>query len=226
MSETNLRYQPIEINLLHEPGKQQSSTPLIVLLVVVAVLSFSAPTLLLSSSLVAIKETSQEIERIDGQIAELEAQAQAQARPANPEQIIQAIGHLQEYRPSAKAILEQLNGMLLQETNVRTVSFSGGKTVEITLQFASAEHVVTFLNEIEKSEYFELIAMSPMTNDKIKRDELLRRDNVATETGIPGTVERDAESDSGEEETIYPATVVSFELEYVPSSANGTGGSS
>lgn len=215
MSKTILAFQPVEINLLQEPKKQTGMLPFIVMMAIAAAAVLAVPVWLWIDAKRSTAVTAEQLEQLNANIARLEAQVQANAGPANSGQFLRAVDLLRDYRPHATAVLEELRDLLPKEAEVLVLTYSGGNHLELTMQAASVEQVITFMNALEQSDRFRLVTFSPMTNAPPAPDSLPGRLPAGSEA--PGG--------AGGLSGILPVTTVTFQLEYAPASAGETGGS-
>ena len=152
-----------DINLLREPPRRQGMSAATLLLAALFAASMAATGWLWRDADRREQAALEQLSRVDRQLLELQAQNRTIADAAGAEALLAAADGLREFRPSAAVLLERLNRMLPVEANLQSLVYAGGK-VQLGIDFASPEHVIRFLQEIETSKTFTLVSLGTLNN--------------------------------------------------------------
>jgi Tfp pilus assembly protein PilN len=203
MSEPVMNTSPLEINLLQwdEDASLETESlgkPLLVLAVLLV--GICVVGWLWNDARVRSRELQAELDAVNAKINELEAR-RAETGLSMPVQTWLALPEaLRTAVPETTAMLDSLRALLPEEANLTSVVYTEDGNLKVSGRFASVEHVIAFMREVQESGNFELVNMSGLSNT-------LPRDG--TEGG--------AESGAAGPKTL-PVIAVSFDLRYAPSS--------
>jgi Tfp pilus assembly protein PilN len=159
-----------DINLLREPPRRQGVSAATLLLAALFIASVAATGWLWREADRREQAAMEQLSRVDRQLLELQAQNRTIANAAGAEALLAAADGLGDFRPSAAGLMERLNRILPVEANVQSLVYAGGK-VQLGIDFASPEHVIRFLQEIEASKAFTLVSLGPLNNRPVKPEE-------------------------------------------------------
>jgi Tfp pilus assembly protein PilN len=170
MRKTYVHADGFDINLLREPPGRQGASAATLLLAALFIASVAATGWLWREADRREQAALEQLSRVDRQLLELQAQNRTIANAAGAEALLAAADGLREFRPSAARLMERLNRILPVEANVQSLVYAGGN-VQLGIDFASPEHVIRFLQEIEASQAFTLVSLGPLNNRPAKPEE-------------------------------------------------------
>lgn len=170
MAGVRIQMDAFEINLLQEPHRHPGVSVAVVLATVIFLAGVLAPVWLWHDANRRMEASYSQLDGLDRQLLELQAQNQSVSDAQGAQALLGAVEQLQQFRPSAGGIMDKLNRLLPLEANMQGLVYANGR-VQLTLHFASLEHIITFLNEIENSETFTLVSFDTMNNQPVEETE-------------------------------------------------------
>lgn len=155
--------QAIEINLLQERQREiQPGRTIPVLLTVIAVIAIVSLAWTYINTVSEIKSVQAEIEIAEQTIQTLETRVHELQRLQTSQRFIELPKLIRESYMKPTEVLAALTPYLPIDANLSSLTYSGDQ-VKVTGLFASTEEVITFMQELKKSEVFTYIRSGGMS---------------------------------------------------------------
>lgn len=166
MAGVRMQSDVFEINLLQEPQRRIGVSVAAALITALFLAGVLAPLWLWHDANRQMEASLSQLSGLDRQLLELQAQHERVSDARSAEALLAAVGDLRLFRPRAGGMMGGLNRLLPPEANLNGLVYADGH-VQLTLDFASMEHIITFLNEIEKSDSFALVSFGSMNSKDV-----------------------------------------------------------
>lgn len=163
MAGVQMPLEHFEINLLQEPHRRPGVSAAVVLATVLFLTGVLVPVWLWHDANGRIEANLDRLSGLDRQLLELQAQNEGVSDAHGADALLAAVGDLRQFRPPAGGMMDKLNRLLPVEANLHGLVYANGR-IQLMLDFATMEHIITFLNEIEQSEAFTLVSFGTMNN--------------------------------------------------------------
>lgn len=159
------KMKPIDINLLQysqvtEIKPVNNKAPLLIV-ILAAILGALVLAWIWYDAKTRIEDYNQQIAAIDVQIKRLQEGTPSSKVTVND--LLALPGKLSKNRTEISSVIEQLDKLMPQNANVVAVSFSDGKAVKVTSNFATSEGLIQFIQSVTNSKNFVYEGMSAIT---------------------------------------------------------------
>lgn len=164
---------PIEINLLQKREiKSSDSHMLIVIVIVLLLAAASFVGWFWYSTVNQLNETNKELEQVSNKIAKLEEQLSQNPFRGQISELLKLPETLRAFRPETTKLMDRFAGLFPAYASLTGYELTSEGNIKLSGLFATMEEIITFMQSVEKSPYFESVKLGPIESIQTQSREL------------------------------------------------------
>lgn len=164
---------PIEINLLQKREIKSSDNHLLIIIMIVLLLAAASFVgWFWYSTVQQLAETNKQLEQVSNKIAKLEEQLSKNPFRGQISELLKLPETLREFRPQTTKLMDRFAGLFPAYANLSGYELTPEGNIKLIGLFATMEEIITFMQSVEKSPYFESVKLGPIDSIQTQTREL------------------------------------------------------